>query len=104
MSVTEAPTNVAVLMDSSGVVNMTWTNPLITGGSAISNYIFSATPSAGIVFGPILDFDLPVITISGITPGTVYRFSVSIVNATGNSPLGTSSPFSYTIPPSAPRN
>ena len=102
-SILDAPDDIIVSNTSVlGEVLITWTNPSQIGMPAISNYSFSCSPSSGITFSSIIDLAYNTIYASGLTTGTKYIFSISVVNSAGTSPAGVSEIFTYLTIPSAP--
>ncbi len=90
-----APSNVtATKGDKSAVVS--WTAPTNNGGSPITGYTITSTPG-GIT--KTVDGSTTTGTITGLTNGTSYTFTVAATNATGTSPA--SAP-SNVVTPSAP--
>jgi hypothetical protein len=77
-----APTGVSGSPRDQGVT-LTWTAPSSTGGSAISGY--RITPFIGGVAQAAVVTDYPVTTqtVSGLTNGTAYTFSVAAINGVG---------------------
>lgn len=70
----------ALAGDRSAVLS--WTEPLV-GGSTVTSYTAVATPGGRTCTAP---GDTPRCTITGLTNGTSYRFSVRASNAAGTSP------------------
>jgi len=91
-----APTAVPL----NGAASLTWVAPISNGGSAIITYAVVASPGgrACTAAGSVLHC-----TVTGLTNGVSYRFSVKAVNAAGS---GAASPLTSAIvagSPSAPR-
>ncbi|MGA3149505.1 MAG: fibronectin type III domain-containing protein [Acidimicrobiales bacterium] len=61
-----------------GTVKLTWTAPSSNGGAAITHYLI--TPSSG---SPVTVGDVTSDTITGLTNGTAYSFTVAAVNSVG---------------------
>lgn len=94
-----APTGVSATASNAQAV-ITWVAPSITGDTAITSYTITASPggaTATWVSGPL------TATMTGLTNGTAYTFTVSATNSGGTGP--DSSPSSAVTPatiPSAP--
>jgi sugar lactone lactonase YvrE len=80
-----APTNVAVTT-TNGQAAVSFTQPSSTGGGAITNYTIRATATDGSVV--ISTVTGSPATITGLTPGKSYQFTVTANNGVG---AGTSS-------------
>jgi chitodextrinase len=92
-TVPDAPTSVAATpYDHRAVV--TWTAPSNNGGSAITRYVIAANPDD--VDDVTVAADQSTALVTGLRNGTTYTFTVSAVNAVGNSNY--SSPSSGVIP------
>ena len=90
-----APTDIAATAGN-GQATVSFNAPADNGGSAITEYIVTTSPggiSAKGTSSPI--------TISGLTNGMTYTFTVKSVNAAGN---GESSPASNAVTPFSPSN
>jgi len=76
--------------------NLTWTAPTSDGGSPITGY--EVTPYIATVAQPSIVFNdtATVQTITGLTNGTAYRFTVAAINAVG---FGPQSGFSNVVTP-----
>jgi len=100
VSVLTQPTGVsAVAGDSSATVS--WSAPSDDGGSTISAYTATSNPdgkTCGWTSGPLS------CTVSGLTPGTAYTFTVTAANGSGTGPASEpSDPVTPSGPvPSAP--
>ncbi|MHB1088185.1 MAG: beta strand repeat-containing protein [Acidimicrobiales bacterium] len=89
-SVPAAATAVAATGTATSL-KVSWTAPTVTGGSAITGYVVTATAgntttSCGTVAGTAT-----TCTISGLKAGTTYALSVTAVNANGSSPVAAGS-------------
>lgn len=73
---------------------ISWTAPLSDGGAAITSYRVTAAPG-----GRTCTATAPTrtCTVTGLTPGTAYRFSVKATNAVGTGPASAASA-AVTIP------
>ena len=80
MRAPDPPLNVIAVADT-GRVNVSWTTPLTNGGLEITSYIVTYNPGA-ISIDTALDTS---ITISGLTNGLAYTFTVYAVNKAGSS-------------------
>jgi large repetitive protein len=93
VSATSVPA-AATAVTGSGTGNsltVSWTAPTVTGGSAITGYVVTATAgnvtvSCGTVAGTATSCK-----IGGLMAGTTYALSVTAVNANGSSPVATGS-------------
>ena len=87
-----APTSVSATSGVSQRATVSWTAPSSNGGSAITGYIVSASPS----ITPVTVTGATSATITGLTNDTAYTFTVAAVNAVGTGP--SSSPSSAVTP------
>ncbi len=94
-TVPEAPTDVRATAGN-GSATLTFTAPANNGGSPISEYRIIASPGNFTVTGTSTS-----ITVSGLTNGTKYTFTVEAKNAAGYGPL---SSVSNEVTPTAPAN
>ncbi|BEU98748.1 hypothetical protein ACDW_44540 (plasmid) [Acidovorax sp. DW039] len=80
-----APTGLAAVVGN-GAVTLSWTAPASNGGSAIQSYAVTGTPAGG---GATVSCPAPVTTttctVSGLTNGVSYTFTVTATNAAGSS-------------------
>ncbi len=84
-NVPNAPTLAAAVANSNGSVSVSWADPS-NGGSPITGYTVSPSPSCSScsgtsVFGPTATST----TITGLTGGSNYTFTVTATNAVGTS-------------------
>jgi titin len=100
------PTGASAVANTSGTVTLNWTDPPSDNGSPISGYAISASPTcSGCTFSTLTGANVTSATITGLTPGGTYNFSVTATNGSGTSNPSTASN-AVTIPnvPSAPTN
>jgi lysophospholipase L1-like esterase len=97
----EAPTGVVGTAGTSpGTATVTWTAP--AGATAHSVRAIDASTGAETGSAVVVD---SAATVSGLTPGRSYRFSVTASNAAGTSAAATSATVSLPLPlPAAPTN
>ncbi len=109
LAVPSAPTGLVATPDNHEVV-LTWTAPLSNGGAAIIGYnLFEGTTSGGENYGSPVNGGILIsdttATVSSLTNGNTYYFTVRAVNAVGSS---LSSNEAFGIPaattPDAPQN
>ncbi|GAB3443519.1 hypothetical protein GCM10027517_22100 [Phycicoccus ginsengisoli] len=95
-----APSGVSAVAGNASAV-VSWSAPSSDGGAAISSY--TVTPYAGSVAGtPVVVSGSPPATsatVSGLTNGTAYTFTVSATNSVGTGPASAAS---AAVTPSAP--
>ena len=94
------PTNVTATAGNASAT-VRWTAPTSPGGSSITNYVVTASPGGATkTVGNVLQT-----TMSGLTNGTTYTFTVVARNGAGNSlPSAPSNAVTPIGPPSAPRS
>jgi titin len=81
----DAPQDVAASLAGNASVVVSWVSPLDTGGSSVTGYV--VTPYIGATAEPASVFDnntATTETITGLSPGTAYSFTVAAVNSSGN--------------------
>ena len=84
---------------ASGVVTLSWTAPLSNGGSAVTSYVVTGSPGGSCTSSTLS------CTISGLSIGTPYVFSVIATNSIGNSPASSNTTaLTLTQVPSSPTN
>jgi hypothetical protein len=83
IEVPKAPTNVtAALGANNDTVIINWDVPLSNGGTDISNYSVISSPIGGIA---TINSVARTATVSGLTSGTAYTFTVTATNIVGTS-------------------
>lgn len=98
--VPSAPRDVAATVSGTDV-HVSWSAPSSSGGLPVFEYVVTSSPG-----GASCTSTSTSCTLSGLTPGTHYTFSVVAVSRAGNSLAGVASfldPASATVP-SAPRD
>ena len=80
ISVPGAPTEDSVKAGNASVT-IVWTPPASNGGSAITGYVI--TPSSG---SPVTVGNVTTYTVTGLTNGTPYTFTVAAINSAGTGP------------------
>ncbi len=96
-----APTVEAEAASQSAVVSIT--APASTGGTPITGYTVSVSPTPTDAYDSSLAADPSPFTITGLSNGTTYTVTVRTVNEMGQSSAGTTTVVP-SEPPSAPRN
>jgi len=92
-----APTNVTAVAGN-GQATISFTPPANDGGNPITGYIITSQPEGLTATGTTSP-----ITVTGLTNGTAYTFTVVAVNGIGNSPQSASSTSVMPLaPPAAP--
>jgi hypothetical protein len=79
VTVPEAPASVSTA-PAGGAVNLTWLPPVSDGGDALSGYVVTADPGGATVSTDAVTTNA---TITGLTDGTSYTFSVVATNGIG---------------------
>jgi uncharacterized protein (TIGR02145 family) len=80
--VTDAPT-IGAATPGTGQATITYTAPANNGGAAITSY--TATSAPGGLTGTLSQAGSGTITVTGLTNGTAYTFTVTATNAAGTS-------------------
>jgi hypothetical protein len=85
--VASSPTNVvATQVGVSTSVQVSWTLPTSNGGSPILEYYTNGTPSGLCYSAQPFSGTTATCTVTGLTMGSTYTFTVYAVNSAGNSP------------------
>jgi hypothetical protein len=93
-----APTAIAATAGN-GQATLSFTAPTSDGGSPITGYTVTGTDTTDTTAAPILvSGSASPITVTGLTNGHTYAFSVVAVNAVGASPSATGPAVSPTAP------
>ena len=86
-----APTNVSAAVNTNGSIAVNWTDPA-DDGSAITNYTVIPSPGCSSCAGTTVNGATATsATITGLTPGTAYSFTVTATNGIGTSPQSAAS-------------
>lgn len=93
-----APTAVTTLAADRGAT-VSWTAPAWNGGSAITGYRVTAQPGGATCTGVAAATNC---TVTGLTNGTAYRFTVSALNAVGTGNPATTTTDTTPGPPPPP--
>lgn len=93
LAVPSAPTNVVATLENAQST-VSWNASINNGGSAILDYVVTASPGGNTCTTP--DAATHTCVVTGLTNGTAYTFSVVGRNAVGNSP---DSPASLPVTP-----
>ncbi|MEH3076211.1 MAG: cell wall-binding repeat-containing protein [Quadrisphaera sp.] len=94
-----APTAVTAVAGN-GQAGLSWTAPLVTGAGPVTDYEVTPTAVGGAALAPVLvGSAATTTTITGLTNGTGYTFTVKAKNSAG---MGTASAASTAVTPAAP--
>ena len=96
----DAPTSVTAT-SGIGSASLSWTPPN-NNGSAITSYTVTVSSSNGGSLGTVGTFIGTSCTVTGLTDGGIYTFSVTATNAAGTSTAGTSNTISLAGLPGTP--
>ena len=89
-SVPSAPTSVTAARSGTGAIAVKWTAPASTGGSAVTGYTVTASPG-----GRTCTSSTTTCTVSSLTNGTNYTFTVVARNAVGTGSASSASAAAY---------
>ena len=93
-----APTSVSATSAANGQSVVSWTAPASTGGATITGYTVTSSPGGRTCAWTSGDLSC---TVTGLTNGTSYTFSVTATNASGT---GSASDASSSVIPIAPQS
>jgi hypothetical protein len=93
-----APTNVVASSGDAQAI-VTWNAPADAGSSAITSYTVLASPGGMVL---TTDGNTTTATVTGLTNGTAYTFTVTATNAAGTGPSATSNSVTPTSSPMVP--
>ena len=95
-SVPDAPTIGTATSTGSTTATVAFTQPAENGGSAITSYTATSSPSG--ITGTLNQAGSGTITVSGLSGGTSYTFTVTATNAVGTSAASAASNSITTVP------
>jgi predicted phage tail protein len=104
VTVPEAPTGLTATAGNTQV-SLSWTAPRSDGGSRISGYVIYKGTSPGAETGSSVNGSLITATsytVTGLTNGTTYYFTVTAVNRIGAGPASSEAPATLVTTPGAP--
>jgi titin len=84
-----APTNIVATFINTTQVDVSYTAPSFNGGSTITSYTAISTP--GSITRVLTTSGSGIISVTGLSLGTAYTFTVFATNAIGNSPNSSAS-------------
>jgi hypothetical protein len=85
-TVADAPQNVSAAAGSDLSAVVSWSAPLKSGGSAITGYVVTSYIGAAPQRVTVLEGTSSTGTVTGLSPGNTYSFTVAAANASGNGP------------------
>jgi hypothetical protein len=101
-----SPTGASATASAGGTVTVTWTDPPSDPDDPITSYGVAPSPSCpSCTTSSLNGAGVTSATVTGLTPGATYNFSVTATNDVGtSSPSGASNAVTIPTSPSAPTN
>ena len=90
-----APRNPQVLAEPSTTAMVSWQEPRTDGGATITSYTVSVSPAGTCSASIAASSRVGSCSVSGLTPGVTYTFTIQAVNSNGS---GDAATVTYTVP------
>jgi hypothetical protein len=90
-----APRNPQVLAEPSTTAMVSWQEPRTNGGATITSYTVSVSPAGTCSASIAASSRMGSCSVSGLTPGVTYTFTIQAVNSNGS---GDAATVTYTVP------
>ena len=97
LALPDAPTGVTGTAGD-GEVSLSWTAPASNGGSAITNYAVTVSPTTGVTGLTTRSAATTSLVFTGLTNDTAYTFTVAAISAVGTGPTASGSALTPTAP------